>query len=141
MNVAIEMHDSECLAVEINETGRGSVLLRAYVHRTTGEPGISPGDGGVQQVKITMEGMAIEGTVGELPTYIFEGSLMVGESLQDNMVPFPAEYSLPVCLKMMLSKDARVVAVSGNAAAISAEGQFEYVEDFEGAPAIPFKAL
>lgn len=131
MNVAIEMHDSECLAVEINETGRGSVLLRAYVHRTTGEPGVSPGDGGVQQVRITLEGMAIEGTVGELPTYIFEGSLMVGESLQDNMVPFPAEYSLPVCLTMMLSSDARVVTVSGKAAAISAEGEFEYVEDFE----------
>jgi hypothetical protein len=133
VNVAIEMHDSECLAVDLNEAGHGSVLLLAFVHRTSGEPGISPGEGGVQRVRITMEGMVVEGNVGELPAYVYEGSLMVGDCLQNNMVPFPVEYSTSVCLKMMLSDDARVVAVSGKAAAIRSEGEFEHVEDFEGA--------
>jgi hypothetical protein len=43
MNVAIEMHDSECLNVETDEIGQGFVLLDAYVHRTEGEPGVSSG--------------------------------------------------------------------------------------------------
>ena len=37
MNVVIEMHDSECLAVERDETGDGFVLLKAIAYRTDGE--------------------------------------------------------------------------------------------------------
>jgi hypothetical protein len=133
MNVAIEMHDSKCLAIEFDEAGLGSVLLDAYVHRTHGDPGIAPGDGGVQRIRITVEAMAVEGNVGDLPADVYEGSLTIGNSIQDNMVPFPMEYSSPVCLRMMLSDDARVVTVSGKAAAIRSEGEFEYVEQFEGA--------
>ena len=133
MNVAIEMHDSELLSVEIDDAGRGSVLLGAFVHRSVGKPGVSPGDGGVQLVRITMDQMAIEGGVGELPAYVYQGSLLVGDTLQDNMVPFQPNTRLSFASKMMLSEDARVITVSGKGAAIESEGEFEYVEDFDGA--------
>jgi hypothetical protein len=133
VNVAIEMHDSELVSVGFDEAGSGSVLLRAYVHRTPGEPGVSSGEGGVQLVRIIVEQMEIEGNVGELPSYIYEGSLLAGDILENNMVPFPAEYGSSVRLKMMLSEDARVVTVSGNGATIKPEGEFEYVEEFDGA--------
>ena len=78
MNEAIEMHDSECLAVAVDEEGRGSVLPDAYVHRTAGEPGVSPGEGGVQRIRMKMDAMTVEGDVGVLPAYVYEGSLTVG---------------------------------------------------------------
>src|SRR5882757_2425048 len=78
MNQAIAMHDSECRAVEVGEEGRGSVLLDAYVHRTAGEPGVSPGEGGVQRIRIKIDAMTVEGDVGTLPSYVYEGSLTVG---------------------------------------------------------------
>ena len=34
LNTSMEMHDSECLYVETNETGLDSMLLNAYVRRT-----------------------------------------------------------------------------------------------------------
>jgi hypothetical protein len=134
MNEAIEMHDSECLAVAVDEEGRGSVLLDAYVHRTAGEPGVSPGEGGVQRIRMKMDAVAVEGDVGVLPAYVYEGSLTVGNSVQDNMVPFPAAYPETVRLSMMLSDDARVMLVSGKEISIEVEGKFRFIEtvDFTG---------
>jgi len=135
MNVAIEMHDSECLAVERDGLGQGFVLLDAYVHRSEGVPGVAPGEGGVQRIRIRMEAMKVEGDVGNLPAYIYEGSLTIGTSIQDNMVSFfPAAYSEAVRLRLMLSDDARVIVVSGTGAAIEPEGAFQFVEsvDFSG---------
>jgi hypothetical protein len=132
MNVAIEMHDSKCLAVEVDRSGNGFVLLDAYVHRTEGEPGVAPGEGGVQRIRITVDFMRVNGEVGSLPADISEGSLTIGTSIQDNMVPFPASYSDAVSVSMMLANDARVVVVSGKRLSIEPEGPFRYVEDFSG---------
>ena len=132
MNAAIEMHDSKCLAVEVEATGQGSVVLDAYVHRTDGEPGVAPGEGGVQRIRISVARMVVEGEVGDLPADIFEGSLNLEETIQDNMVPFPATYSEPARLSMMLSPDARVVVVAGSGISIEAEGEFRFVETVDG---------
>jgi hypothetical protein len=128
MNQAIELHDSECLAVEVDKEGWGSVLLDAYVHRTSGEPGVSPGEGGVQRIRIKISAMTIQGDVGMLPAYVYEGSLTVGSSVQNNMVPFPASYPGTAVLSMMLSDDARIIVVSGGKVSIEAEGEFRFVE-------------
>jgi hypothetical protein len=89
MNEAIEMHDSECLAVEVDEEGRGSVLLDAYVHRTAGEPGVSPREVGVHRIRMKIDAMTVEGDVGVLlPAYVYSGSLTVGNSVQYNLVYF-----------------------------------------------------
>jgi hypothetical protein len=134
MNEAIEMHDSECLAVEVDEEGQGSVLLDAYVHRTAGEPGVSPGEGGVQRIRMKINAMTVEGDVGVLPAYVYEGSLTVGNAVQGNIVPFPAAYPETVRLSMMLCDDARVILVSGKEISIEVEGEFRFIEtvDFTG---------
>jgi len=134
VNQAIELHDTECLAVEVDDRGLGSVLLDAYVHRTVGEPGISPGEGGVQRIRMRFSAMAIKGDVGLLPAYVYEGSLTVGSTVQNNMVRFPASSSETAALSMMLSDDARIVVVSGSTISIETESNFRFVEpvDFTG---------
>jgi len=128
MNAVIELHDSECVAIEMDEEGGGFVLLDAYIHRCKGEHLMSPHEGGVQRVSMKITGMTKEGSVGDLPALIYEGSLQVGTEMQGNIVPFPAIYTVPVRLSMMLSEDARVVVVSGNRLSIEPEGDFRFVE-------------
>jgi len=130
MNAAIEMHDSQILAIERAGTGLGSVFLKAYVHQTEGQPGVSPGEGGVQRVRIRVKEMTVEGEVGNLPADIYEGSIKFEQTVQDNIVPFPAAYSGPLQMTMMLSPDARVVVVGGSGISIEAEGEFRFVEHF-----------
>ena len=128
MNSAIEMHDSECVSIEIDSRGQGTVIFDAYVHRTDGEPGRSAGDGGIQRIRMKIEDAKIEGRIGELPTYLYEGCLTVGSALQENMIPFPAEYSAATCLRMMFAEDARIVIIRGTGISIEAEGLFKFVE-------------
>jgi hypothetical protein len=128
MNAVIEMHDSECLAIESDEKGDGFVLLDAYIHRGEGDPLMSPHEGGVQRLRINVEGITIQGILGDLPAYVYEGSLIAGADMQDNILRFPALYKEPVRLRMMLSDDARVIVVSGNGLSIEPEGEFRFVE-------------
>jgi hypothetical protein len=81
-----------------------------------------------------VDAMTIKGEAGTLPAYVYEGSLTVGSSVQDNMVPFPASYLETAVLSMMLSDDARIILISGEKISIEAEGEFRFVEtvDFAG---------
>jgi hypothetical protein len=130
VNAAIELHDSECLIVETDNEGRGFVLLDAYVHRSDGEPGVASGEGGIQRIRFRFDGMSVDGEVGDLPAYIYEGSLVLDKSVQENMVQFPMTTSEAVRLSMMLAEDARVIIVSGIGLSIESEGKFRFVEPF-----------
>lgn len=127
MNAIIEMHDSECIAVEVDENGDGFVLLDAYVHRSEGEPLMSPHEGGVQRIRLKFEGMTTEGEVGKLPADIYDGSLMVGADIRDTF-RFPAVVTEPVRLSMTFRYDARVIVVFGSGLSIESEGEFRFVE-------------
>lgn len=127
MNAIIEMHDSVCLAVELDENGDGVVLLEAYVHRGEGDPLASPHDGGVQRIRMNIQRMTMQGDVGGLPADIYEGTVLVGADMQ-NIVGFPTAYSEPVRLSMTLSPDARVVVLSGSGLSVEPEGEFRFIE-------------
>jgi hypothetical protein len=137
MNSAIELHDSECLAIEAGNDCKGSVLLDAYVHRSEGRPGWEEGEGGIQRVRVVFENITIDGMVGSLPAYIYEGSLEIGDVVFDNLIELPASYAGAVRLKVMLSEDARILVVSGTAATILAESEFRCVGPFTPASTLP----
>jgi hypothetical protein len=131
MNAVIEMHDSACIALDMDENGGGFVLLDAYIHRSEGDPLMSPHEGGLQRIRVKFENMTTQGVVGDLPAVIYEGSLSVGAEVQGNIVPFPAAYAEPVRLSMMLSEDARVVIVYGSGLSIEPESDFRFVEKID----------
>jgi hypothetical protein len=83
-------------------------------------------ESGASELKI--DNAIIEGTIGELPTYLYEGSLTVGSALEEYMIPFPAEHSVEIRLRMMFAEDARVVIIHGSGISIEAEGPFKFVE-------------
>jgi hypothetical protein len=128
MNALIEMHDSECIAIELNEDGGGFVLLDAYVHLGNDDPLAAPHEGGVQRVRINFAGMVIEGALDNLPADIADGSLVAGSDMHDNVFRLPAVYTGPVRLSMTLSGDARVIVVSGTRLSVEPEGEFPFIE-------------
>lgn len=130
MNSAIELHDSECLAVEVGREGTGSVLLDAYVHRSEGRPGWEAGEGGIQRVRMIFENMIIEGMIGNLPAYIYEGSLTTSDAVLNNMIELPGSFLGEVSFKVMLSEDARILTVSGTKMTLAVGTEFRYVERF-----------
>lgn len=128
MKAAIELHDSKFLEIKLGSDGKGTVELDAYVHRTDGEPGITPGVGGVQRVRISMEMMTTTGEVGSLPATIYDGSLALESSNHDNMVPLPLQSVGSSTLSLMLADDARMIHVSGQNLLVEEIGEFRFVE-------------
>jgi hypothetical protein len=123
----VELHDSELVSVEWDAQGNGIVHLDAYVHLY--EASIEdPHDGGRQRIRFEVGTMTISGEIGELPAWIYEGSLKIGQSLFDNTVSFPAEHRGPGSLTMTLSDDARELGVIGNDIAIVPESEFRFIE-------------
>ena len=135
MNSEIELHDSECVSIESDSQGNGTVMLNAYVHLYEGELGDEPHEGGEQQIRMTIESMTVTGETGELPSTIWEGSLTVGQSIL-YLIPFPARHEGPVALTMTLSDNARQVEITGRGIAIAPEGVFRFIErvDFTRPP-------
>ena len=130
MKSAIEFHDSECLAVQKYDRGNGAVILDAYVHRTDGEPGVSPGEGGTQRTRLSFESMTIYGEIGPLPEFIYGGSLTSGGSRINKVVPLPSDFPGEVSLNLELLYDMRSVTIAGQNLSIRAEKEFSFVENF-----------
>jgi hypothetical protein len=131
MTSAIELHDSECLRIEHDADGNGAVILDAYVHRSAGVPGLTPGEGGEQTVRITIESMVVSGEMGPLPATIASGSLTCGGSQVDDLLPLPSEYAGDQSMTLVLRDDARTISVAGKNMSIRPEGEFRFIEMFD----------
>ena len=129
MNSAIELHDSECLAIEQNSIGAGALVLDAYVHRSNGEPSETPGEGGIQRVRFSVEAMSVSGRIGTLPATIYNGSLNIGGASLD-LIPLPFESAQSCNLRLSLL-DGEDFCITGKAVRVTPEGEFRFVEHVE----------
>jgi hypothetical protein len=128
MNSAIELHDSECLAIERDSRGNGALILDAYIHRTNGEPSPSPREGGWQRVRLAIECLTPSREIDSLPATIYKGSLEVGGSRVDDLIPLPSSHSGDVSLTLVLLDDERMLSITGKNISIGSQGDFRFVE-------------
>ena len=85
----------------------------------------------MQRILFRFENMTVDGdAAGDLPTTIYNGSLAVGNILQEHLVVCPARHHEPVRLWMELLYDMRDVVVSGSAVTIEAEAEFRFERMF-----------
>ena len=133
MKSAIELHDSECLEIERDSHGNGALILDAYVHRAVGEPGLTPGQGGEQKVRITIESMVVSGEIGSLPATIYRGSLTSGGFHSNEFLPLPCDFTGDLTMTLVLRDYGRTFAVAGKAISIRSEGEFRFLEEFHPA--------
>src|SRR3954464_4451384 len=84
---AIELHDTKVL------WGRAEgrtlrIRLDAYVHVSSGEPGVDPGTGWSQEVDVVVQNASIVAVPSETSLWITRGSVEVEGCLQDGL-PLP----------------------------------------------------
>lgn len=128
---AIEIYDSTLVSVA-DDGGHVVIDLKpAYIHRSTGTPGVDPGGGWVQDVILRVENGAIEGGVPEMPCDLWEGSLQVGNQKIENVIPLPLYYQGVVTLVLVAQDESRVV-IRGSAISAILIGEPKFIEEFPG---------
>jgi hypothetical protein len=82
-NAAVEIHDSTLERIE----PRGPdlvAIIRAYVHRSTGRPGIDAGTGWVQTVHLHFPMATSTGSMAAIPMELLDGRLILSGKTFDN---------------------------------------------------------
>jgi hypothetical protein len=129
MNAAVELHDSDVVAVE---SGAAAVVVRlaAYVHRSEGRPGIDSGSGWTQPVELVFAGGIVEERPPGLPCTLDDGRVS-GRVEFAGMVPLPASVSSAVRFEAQGLCGERL-AVRGTELKVVAVGEAVFVESFPG---------
>lgn len=118
MNAAVELHDSEVVSV-VDSAGTTRILLRAIVHTSIGEPGVSSGDVWTQLVALSIQDCRASGVL-QAGAQIVDGSLEVGGVRYENVVPIQLDSHLALRLDLDAGDDQ--VRLQGSGIRIEAEG-------------------
>jgi hypothetical protein len=129
--IAIEIYDSTLASVTDNGDHVVIDLKPAYIHRSTGTPGVDPGGGWAQDVILRLENGTIDGGVPEMPCDLWEGSLQVGNQTIENMIPLPLDYRGAVKLILVAQDESRFV-VQGSGISATVMGEPKFIEEFPG---------
>jgi hypothetical protein len=128
-NRAIELHDS-VLAYVAKKSGPVEIgLMPAYVHSSTGVPGVDSGTGWVQNITVVVEAGTIEGQLPEMPCDLSGGTLAVAERVSNNVLALPLDLSGSIELKLEVMWGGQIL-VRGTRILTILKGEPEYVEDF-----------
>jgi hypothetical protein len=130
VNTEIELHDSTAARLVVREGTVMLDLLPAYLHKSTGRPGIDSGTGWVQDVRLKLENAVVKGKLPDLPCDILDGELLVGTERHDNAIPVPLAVTTPVELRMVFDSIHSVTITAGSIRVELLDAP-EYVEDFK----------
>jgi hypothetical protein len=125
---AIELHDTKVLWWR----AEGSILrirLDAYVHVSSGEPGLDPGTGWSQEVDVVVQNASIVAVPSETSLWITRGSVEVEGSLQDGL-PLPFDASGAIRIEWTGAEGR--LAVSGSGLSVIPLDEPRFVEKFPG---------
>jgi hypothetical protein len=131
MNSAIELHDSKVSSVKRDGSVVCIALEQAYIHRSSGRPGIDAGEGYVQAVDLVLSGVATLEEEGKCLGTISDGSITVGEQEFANVLPLPFGLNGRVSAKFAFVSGG-VLAISATEVACVLMGVARYVEAYEG---------
>ena len=131
LNSQVEIHDSTLAG--LTPVGRDLILrlAPAYVHRSTGRPGINPGSGWLQDLDLVVSEAVVESSPSGFPSDLSDGSFSVGEVRWDNTIPLPLAVSGVVSLTAMTVRGERLV-IRGTGASVVTRGELRYLEEFPG---------
>lgn len=130
MNTAIELHDSEIVSVELAGTRLVVKFDPAYVHKSEGVPGVSNGEGWVQNAEAVIEGAVIV-SGDEISGEVWDGHLLCDNLRLDNVVgvPFSFEGRVVFVVEFMSGKK---LEITGSSIQIRTTSHGKYVEAFKG---------
>lgn len=125
---AIEFHDSVPGRVVVSGQQARLLFEPAYIHRSTGEPGLDAGTGWLADVEMVILGSAGGPSSLVLPVDVWDGTLCAGNREFQNVVPLPFEGHGEVRLALELNNGA-VVEITGESVQLRVVGEYRFVED------------
>lgn len=126
MNEAIELHDSKLTEISCRD-GAVVVSLSAYIHRSAGVPGRDAGTGWMQMATLTFpRASPVEPGAG-LPLWVSDGSLRVGATRHENIIPASGRFDGEVEFSVVL-ENVETVTVRGRGVCIELHGDARFVE-------------
>ncbi len=129
MNSLIELHDTKVEAT--TEVGTQIILLlRVYIHRSEGRPGIDAGTGWIQAAALVFSEATFEGDFMELPADISNGLLTLDGRETPNEIALPFAHTGEIALEFSLMTGAKIT-IRGNSAALTLLGDAVYIEEFK----------
>jgi hypothetical protein len=131
VNSEIELHDSTLGALTLSDGDAVLSLRPAYVHKSTGRPGIDVGTGWMQDVDLTIADATVTGSAETLPTTISDGTLLLGTECHENQISFTPAVADVVQLTLTLV-DGGILTVRGCHLTVEGVGEPQYVEAFPG---------
>ena len=127
-NAAVEIHDSELDCIESHSDALVAVLS-AYVHRSSGRPGIDAGTGWSQTVHLRFRRGRASGNVDMIPMELLDGHLEVSGERFENVIPMPFNHVGSAKLELHGWNGMRIV-IEGDSLETTFIGQARYVEQF-----------
>lgn len=131
MNQEIEIHDSVIDRIVVSNAEAILHFKEVYIHRSDGKPGWDSGSGWVQEAQLRFRKASVEGKFSELPHDLHDGYLRLGETLLENAIPIPLDFSGEVELR--IEGWGEVMKVRAQHVRLELLGTAEYVEEFPGA--------
>jgi hypothetical protein len=129
VNEGIELHDSELASVSVSGSEAVVSFSSAYIHRTTGTPGVDSGSGWLQPATLTLTDAFPFSSPVVLPATICEGFLRIGSDLHSNVIPASGDFDGAIELSIVLAT-AEVLIIRGQRIAIQLHGTPSFVESF-----------
>jgi len=127
-NRAIEFHDSTLDSVHQQGNDITLRFSAAYIHESSGKPGVDAGSGWVQEALLHVRGGSVTGEIRELPCDVSSGNLRLGgQSLE--MIPVPLDYDGEV--EISVEQDGAML-ITGTRVRLELVGTPRYVEEFPG---------
>ena len=128
---AIEIHDSYLGRIEKTGTSIELHFEPAYVHQSSGEPGVASGTGWIQNALFTLSDASLEGDPFKLPADLYGGTLVVDGTEIRTLLALPSEYVGEIVLTLSDRQSGTTVLFRCSRLTIAATGEAEYVEDVE----------
>jgi hypothetical protein len=121
-SLGLEFHDSSLHSVDFAGQKCLIALRPAYVYEVDAHSRDVTGACAVVDVTFELDHVALEGDLGELPTPILDGSLIVGSDLHEGLIPAPFESKENLTMRLYLWPDYREIAISARGLKICLDG-------------------
>lgn len=127
-NTSLEFHDSEVRSVELREGSLIVMFSAAYVHRSTGRPGVDSGSGYVQSVEMEFLGAAWEGSIAECVGRLSSGKVISG-GIARSLIELPFASGGPVSAELQFANGS-LLSVKAQKLVCRVAGEANFVEVF-----------
>lgn len=131
MNSALELHDSEVADIRMSGGALHVVFGSAYVHRSSGQPGVDAGSGYAQAAEMVFSEAKYSESEGPCIGAVADGVISTDGAKFENVVPLPFSALGHVSATITFASGG-VLKVTGKGVSCVPTGPARFVEAYDG---------